>query len=155
MVSLYNKKESLGQRDREAQSENDMKTHREKMNMWLEWCISLATKFIWIFQLLQKNMNKFCGQPNIYNPGNVKECLQTPNAGRGKEAPHLETSDKAWPYWHLDFRCLGSRTMRKWMSIVLATNCTLLCYISSTKLMYIHKQKTKMNHIYVYIYLYF
>ena len=59
---------------------------KKKVKLWLKK------------SLLQKNMNKFCGQPNIYNSGNVKECLKTPNAGRGKEAPHLETSDKAWPY---------------------------------------------------------
>ena len=81
------KKVKFGHKCRPAQREDSVKMHREKMAMWLEWC--------------------------IYKPRNAKDCQQTLEAGRGKEGFLPRDIRRNMACWHLDFRFLASRIVRQ------------------------------------------
>lgn len=49
---------------------------------------------------------------SIFKLRNLKFCQQIPEARRNEDSPP-QVSEEAWPWGHLDFRLLSSRTMRK------------------------------------------
>lgn len=59
-------------------------------------------------------------------PPQAKEHQESPGARRGKEG--------MWPCWHLDFRFVASRTLRKYISVVEAAPSAVHCYGSPSRL---------------------
>ena len=51
-----------------------------------------------------------------------------------KKDSSLETKERAWPYWHLDFRLLVSTAVREYISIVLSHILFLVTKLYSTLL---------------------
>ena len=57
-----------------------------------------------------------------HRPGKLRIARTHHNLGRGKEGIFLRHFRAAWPYPHLDFKLLASRTLRKEISVVYGTN---------------------------------
>lgn len=76
--------------------EEDMKTHRKKMTIWLEWC--------------------------IYKPKNTRITGKHQKLKEAKKDSPLELSEREWPCQYLDFwhLALASRILRQEISVVLS-----------------------------------